>query len=195
MPNQISQSNKLTAYSPLAGLNHAPKCEYDGVSLEEILFPGLVRIQSTESIRNSFPQQALIEALACDLPTPGNITWADDLRIHWLTPNEWLVVTPQGQEEKLCLHLAHLPVYITEISDSRVTISVTGKKATALLSQVSALDLQDKSFPINSGTVTRFANISAMITRTHNMRFEITVDRAYAVYIWNWLKDAVNGLG
>jgi len=160
--------------------------------LEERAGLGLLRLQ----VYRADPEikQAIAQSLEMALPEAGYFSQQDDKRIHWLTPTEWLLVLPSTQVDTLSAQLECQPVYLTDMSDSRVTLQLTGEQSSQLLAQGCALDLQDRAFPQGSSTVTKLTKIPAMVSRTGEQYFEVTVDRSFADYIWNWLVDGVEGL-
>ncbi|TQV70514.1 hypothetical protein FKG94_21055 [Exilibacterium tricleocarpae] len=190
----------LTATSALTDCHRNGRAaffENDGVTLEELPFLGMLRLQGPGADPAFCAQVA---ALAMPLSAPGNMGVQDAtsskpaLRCHWLAPNEWLLVTAAGAEpavaQSLAPALAGRLALVTPISDSRLALAASGPCAAELLSKGCALDLHRRQFMPGETTVTRFAKVAGMITRTGAERYELYVDRSQARYVWQWLIDA-----
>jgi len=162
-----------------------------GVSLEELPLQGMVRLQGPGG--DALFCEQVAEALV-PLPAPGHTTARGELKCLWLTPNEWLIVTPAGGEDTVLTALA--PVLegrvslASMITDSRLAVEITGPCAAELLSKGCALDLHRSKFVVGNTTVTRLAKSVAMVTRVQEEAYQLYVDRSQARYIWEWLVDA-----
>lgn len=175
----------LEAYDPV---------ETRGIRVSGRPYLGMLRVQYSE--RQA--AEELASLLALDLPQPGYYTQTAGQRLHWLTPNEYLVVTEPGSESSVLQALAPLAAsdtnHISVLSDARVTLEVSGARVTDLLSQGCSLDLYPSRFGVGATTVTRFAQLPLMLSKTGDCRFELTVDRAYARYLRDWIVDAIDGI-
>lgn len=186
----------LQARSALADLHNGRATahwENKSVNLRELTFLGMVRLQGPGTDK---PFIHALKALKIPLPEPCRVTEANEIRCLWLGPNEWLLTTAPGTEDKLLeklnsLNAKHL-MHAGLMTDSRVAIEVSGGASPDLLSKGCSLDLHGSVFKPGHCAVTRFANIPLMITRTDDNTFEIYVDRAQAHYIWDWLVDAAS---
>lgn len=162
----------------------------DRLTLQERPFVGLVKLQRTT---NSHAFNEAVAAANVLLPSPGQVSVTDKYRCLWLTPNEWLFVVPPATEARLINKLTarlNERALITDISDSRVLIVISGDSAHTLLAKGSALDWHPAKFIVGQCAVTRFAGIAAMVHRLSEQDYELFVERSYAVYCWDWLVDA-----
>jgi len=150
----------------------------------ERAFLGMLRIQ-TLRMDGGLLQQ-LTDRLGT-LPEAGYFKQQQDRRTHWLSPQEYLVVVEDGQEQLVIDLLADLPVYVSIISDSRVTLSLIGQHIPELLAQRCGLDLHPDVFAVGCSTITRMAGLPVMVSRLGNVEYEVTVDRSYGQYFWDWL--------
>ena len=131
-------------------------------------------------------QQALRERLG-ELPRPGYFVEREGRRIHWLGPKEFLVIMDRDCEAMIIDRLADLPVKLSIISDSRVTLSLSGEQVAMNLAQHCALDLHSEVFAVGCSTVTRLAGLAAMVSRVGECEYEVSVDRACGGYLWGCL--------
>lgn len=147
----------------------------------ERAFLGMVRIQLLA--RDAILLGQLSECLGV-LPDPGFYTQQPSRRIHWLTPTEYLVVVEANGEPAVMDLLAHLPVYLSVVSDSRLTLGLEGGHVPELLARRCALDLRPQVFTSGRSTVTRLAGLPVMVTRLEGDCYELTIDRCYGEYLW-----------
>ena len=152
--------------------------------VKEYAFLGMVRIQVLKMDGQLLQQ--LTNKLGA-LPEPGNFTQHQGWRIHWLTPDEYLLVVEEGGEQKVMALLADLPLYVSVISDSRMTLCVCGEHVPDLLAERCALDLHPDVFLVGCSTVTRMAGLPVMVSRMDRYSYEVTTDRSYGHYLWDWL--------
>lgn len=145
---------------------------------------GMLRIQTPKMAA------ALLQPLADrlgTLPEPGYLTQQQEWRIHWLAPREYLVVTEADKEQSVIELLADLPVYVSIISDSRLTLGLQGAHMPERLAQRCGLDLHPDRFRVGCSTITRIAGLPVMVSRLGQSDYEVTLDRSYGQYVWDWL--------
>ncbi|ARN73833.1 sarcosine oxidase subunit gamma [Oceanicoccus sagamiensis] len=160
------------------------------LTLEEMPCLGLVKLQ--RAVKGAAFHSA-VTAAKLVLPSPGWTSGNDHGRCLWLTPHEWLWVMPAGREGEWIDRLTPLfndVALLTDISDSRVVIALSGKHVQDLLAKASAVDWHVDRFAIGQCAVTRFAQVAVLVHRISEQGYELLVDRAYGVYLWDWLVDA-----
>ncbi len=82
---------------------------------------------------------------------------------------------------------------ISDVSDSRTGIEVSGVHARALLSRVCALDLDTTSFVPGQCAQTLLVRVPLLLHQLDDRpTFHLYVDRSVARYAWEWLTDAAN---
>ena len=150
----------------------------------ERAFLGMLRIQALRMDAELLRQ--LADRLGT-LPEAGYFKQRQTQRVHWLSPQEYLLVVAEGQEQLIIDLLADLTVYVSVISDSRLTLSLVGQHIPELLAQRCGLDLHPDVFAVSRSTITRMAGLPVMVSRIGDIDYEITIDRSYGEYFWNWL--------
>lgn len=118
----------------------------------------------------------------------------------WLGPDEWLVVAADGAETALESWLANAVAphggTVTDVSESRTTVVVTGPNARDVLAKGCPLDLHPRAFAAGTCAQSIVAKVGAIIHRTdsgaagEHARFELHVLRSFADYLWRFLEDA-----
>ncbi len=186
----------ISVFQAAAPLDPALGIKGASFSIQAGALLGMIRVQGRAVAQELTTVVQQHTGLA--LPEPGTVSRSDMHRLHWLTPQEWLLVTAEGAEHAIAADLAAAwqgqALYATVISDSRAVIEVSGPDAPTLLAQGCALDFHATQFAVLHSTVTRFAGVAAMVTRIEGDCFELVVDRALARYVWDWLAESVKGL-
>jgi sarcosine oxidase subunit gamma len=205
-------------HSPLAHLGLAARAteavaEFEvGVLMGERPFRGLVNLRGPAG--DQAFDKAVQEALGVALPSEPNTTAGQgDLRVFWLGPDEWWVVTPgdgPAMADKLRAALAGQKAAVTDVSESRTCIHVRGARARDLLAKGCPLDLHPRVFSV--GRCAQSLCAKAMIT-LHQVAddgddsadandasgggpaYDVYVLNSFAEYLWLWLEDAAREYG
>lgn len=218
-------ANSFLRHSPLAHLGltaratepEAGGAPEPGVLMGERPFRGLVNLRGPAG--DQAFDKAVQEALGVALPsepntttgtTPGTTAGKDDLRVFWLGPDEWWVVTPgdgPAMAEKLRAALAGQKAAVTDVSESRICIHIRGARARDLLAKGCPLDLHPRVF--SAGRCAQSHCAKAMIT-LHQVAddgddgdaaseggpaYDVYVLNSFAEYLWFWLEDAAREYG
>jgi len=114
--------------------------------------------------------------------------------VQWMSPDEWLLIVPQGEEfaveNKLRAAMGDEHYAITNISGGQTLIALEGEKARELLMKSVVYDVHPDNFPPGKGVTTVFAKASVNLRRPTADRWELVVRRSFADYSWLWLLDA-----
>ncbi len=201
-------------HSPLAHLGLAARAteavaEFEvGVLMGERPFRGLVNLRGPAGDKTF--DEAVQKALGVALPSePNTTTGQDDLRVFWLGPDEWWVVTPgdgPAMADKLRAAVAGQKAAVTDVSESRTCIHISGARARDLLAKGCPLDLHPRVF--SAGRCAQSLCAKAMIT-LHQVAddsdggeadgsgpaYDVYVLNSFAEYLWLWLEDAAREYG
>ncbi|MDH3762769.1 MAG: sarcosine oxidase subunit gamma [Gammaproteobacteria bacterium] len=138
----------------------------------------------------------VLKVLGIEAPTEANtMIEAGDNRVFWLGPDEWLVVTPAGQQAKLKadLQAALNGVFSSVVDNSSglTTIHVSGDNAAALIATDCPLDLHARAFKPGQCAQTRLARAGMTISPlSDGSGFELIIRRSFADYLLLWLQEA-----
>ncbi|MCC7048287.1 MAG: sarcosine oxidase subunit gamma [Alphaproteobacteria bacterium] len=131
---------------------------------------------------------------------PNTAARAGRFDLLWLGPDEWLVVAADGTEAELEARLnaaigAHGGT-VTDVSETRTTIVVSGPSARDMLAKGCPLDLHPRAFAGGACAQSLVAKVGVILHRTdagaagEPARFELHVLRSFADYLWRFLEDA-----
>lgn len=177
-----------------------------GVALGERPLPGIVDVRGNAG--DSGFMGAFEAGLGFALPVEPNTTAGQDgARALWLGPDEWWIVTPgaapgSGWETAVSLRAAlsgHVCA-ITEVSDSRACVRLSGPHARAVLEKGCPLDFHAREFAPGQCAQSHLAKAGVMLHRLDDdpgddSVFDIYVLRSFADYLWRWLEDAAREFG
>ncbi|MDR5868036.1 sarcosine oxidase subunit gamma [Halomonas koreensis] len=141
--------------------------------------------------------EAVREVLGVTLPgePQGLVHDAEGRRsIQWISPDEWLVIVPGGEEFALenrlreALGGAHFA--ISNVSGGQTLVELEGEAARELLMKSVIYDVHPSHFPVGKGVTTVFAKATVILRRPSEDRWELVVRRSFADYTYRWLLDA-----
>ncbi len=162
--------------------------------IEEKPFNGYINLRGKSD--NTGFSAGVLKVLGIEAPTEANtVIDAGDNRIYWLGPDEWLIVTPAGQQDRLKSDLlAALKGVFSSVVDNSsglTMIHVTGENAAALLATDCPLDLHPREFKPGQCAQTRLAKAGMTISPLADASgFEVIIRRSFADYLLLWLQDA-----
>ena len=173
-----------------------------GVIFEELAFCVHLNLRCDPS--DSQTLTAASTALGVGLPlVPNTFHEASDIRIHWLGPDEWLVLAPMTHThlfEKINSAWTGLHHSVTDITGGQTVVRIEGERAREVLNQGCTLDLHQRVFKVGQCAQSLLAHVPVLISRcTDNgngtCRFDLVVRRSYADHLVKWLVDAAREIG
>ncbi|MGO2241740.1 MAG: sarcosine oxidase subunit gamma [Halomonas sp.] len=141
--------------------------------------------------------EAVRATLGMNLPAKPNALAFDDSgerSIQWLSPDEWLLIVPEGEEFKLertlreTLGDTHFS--IVNASGGQTVLTLSGANARDVLMKSTSYDVHPNAFPAGKGVTTVFAKATVVLRRPSEARWELVVRRSFADYCYRWLLDA-----
>ncbi|WP_280552902.1 sarcosine oxidase subunit gamma family protein [Halomonas sp. 25-S5] len=119
---------------------------------------------------------------------------AGERSIQWLSPDEWLLIVPGGEEAALenrlreALGDAHFA--ISNVSGGQTLVELEGESARELLMKSVVYDVHPSHFPVGKAVTTVFAKATVILRRPDEQCWELVVRRSFADYTYRWLLDA-----
>lgn len=132
-------------------------------------------------------------ATGLDLPTKANtVASAGEMMILWLGPDEWWIVGPEGRTEDLLAGLRQAfqgqHTAVTDVSESRTVITLTGPKARDLLARGISLDLHPRAFAAGQCAQTSLSKANVLLHQTDDRpSYDIYVLKSFTDYLWQWM--------
>ncbi|UTW06322.1 sarcosine oxidase subunit gamma [Pseudomonas benzenivorans] len=184
------------AESPLfhAGLDEAARKGKSGagVTLREKKLLGHLILRGDASDSNF--SGAVHKALGLELPVALTLVASGETSLQWLSPDEWLLIVPSGEEfateQKLRAALEGQHFAIVNVSGGQTIVELSGPKVRELLMKSTSYDVHPSNFPVGKAVGTVFAKSQLVIRHTGEDTWELLVRRSFADYIWLWLQDA-----
>ncbi|WP_404415325.1 sarcosine oxidase subunit gamma family protein [Vreelandella aquamarina] len=141
--------------------------------------------------------EAVRKVLGINLPgEPQGLTLDDSGQrsVQWLSPDEWLVIVPDGEafelETALRHELADAHYAISDVSGGQTLLELEGEGATEVLMKSVIYDVHPSHFKVGKGVTTVFAKATVILRRPSDTRWELVVRRSFADYTYRWLLDA-----
>ncbi len=163
-------------------------------TIREVPFLGFLNLRGKSN--NTGLQAATLKVLGCEPPVEANtMIESGDNRIYWLGPDEWLIVTPTGQQTQLAtdLRAALKGVFssVVDYSSGLTLLEISGDNAANLLASDCPLDLHPRVFKPGQCAQTRLAKAGMTIAPMRDGKgFEVIIRRSFADYLGLWLQDA-----
>ena len=150
---------------------------------------------------NAALMQAFSGVLGYGLPLEANRTNGEgEHRALWLGPDEWLVTLPPEQETALFEALSEAAAghhaALSNVSDARIVLTLSGPRARDVLEKGCSLDLHPRAFQAGHCAQTRLARAAILLHQTDDApAYDIHVAWSFAAYLWVWLEDAAAEFG
>ena len=134
------------------------------------------------------------EMFGIALPTTPRRVAADATAFIWAGPGHWLAVAESEEghrfEARLREGLAGL-ASVSDQSDGRVIIRISGVKARDVLAKGIPLDLHPRAFGPGHAAATVAAHIGVQIWQLDDApTYELAMFRGFAVSFWEWLIES-----
>lgn len=130
---------------------------------------------------------------------PNTVAEGTDCSILWLAPSRWLAVSSrrpaQGFEDGLLAALGEVPAAVTDVSNGRTAIRVSGRAARGLFAKGCPLDFHARRFRPGDCAQSSLGQIATLFHAVGNDRIDIYFARGFAVSLWVWLTDAAAEFG
>ena len=133
----------LNREKTIHSFNHNNIIEHFGIKIQELPYVNKINLRLDPN--NNDYMSICGKILGAVLPTkPNTYVQNKKVKIIWLGPDEWIVINDQENELfiKLKNELGDLEASVTDVSENRTIIRLSGKKIMTLLSKFLVLDLE-----------------------------------------------------
>lgn len=188
-------NTKVRPDTPLAHINFKSD-QKGGVTFQELGFYGHLTLRGDSA--NAEFVASVETVLGLSLPVAALTSASNDsTSIHWISPNEWLIITSKGDEAELETNLrAKLTGHfaIVDVSGGQTVFELSGDDVICLMKKSCAYDIEAE-LPIGKTVTTHFAKASVVMNRVDERRFMLVVRRSFSDYVWRWIEDATDEFG
>jgi methylglutamate dehydrogenase subunit D len=144
--------------------------------------------------------EAAQDAFGIELPTTPRRVERDGIAFLWAGPGQWLAVAgpgrPAGKFETMLAGVFDGHASITEQSDGRTVIRMSGPRARDALAKGLPIDLHPRAFKPGDTALTLAAHIGLQIWQLDAApTYDIAVFRGFARSFWHFLLDAAAEYG
>lgn len=167
--------------------------------LAELTPPGQINLRG--DVKDARFARAVGSVLGCLLPLNANtVQSATDVTVLWLGPDEWLVLTPPGDETALAAALraalGDLHAAVTDVTGNRALFRLSGPDARLVLAKGCGLDLHPRAFTPGRCAQTILARAGVILRQVDEVpTYDILPRRSFGDYVWSWLCDAMAEYG
>ncbi len=163
------------------------------LSIREVPFVSQLNLRADP--KDAVLIQSFAAVLGFELPAvPNTVASREGRRALWLSPDEWLVVGPEGQqgviEQELRNGLNGAFSSIVDVSANRTVLELRGAKARNVLAHGVPLDLDARSFSSGQCAQTVLSKAQVIIECRDEADLQVYVRASFATYIADWLLDA-----
>ena len=173
--------------------------EHGNIKIQELPFINKINLRFDP--RNKNYMSLCDKILGIILPTkPNTYSKNEKVKSLWLGPDEWLIVNESKNDlfSKLTNELKEEETSVTDVSENRTVIRLTGEKIFILLSKFLTLDLDNNLFNQSCCAQTLFVKVPSLLIRNNNENeipeIDIFINRSHANYIYNLLVDGTKNL-
>lgn len=165
----------------------APETSYagePGVTLRERTDYTLAQIASFRG-REAELSEAVHARFGVELPTSPKRVVSGATSFIWAGPGKWLATSTEATD------FTGLPGAVSDQSDGRSVLSVSGPKAGETLSALISLDLHPRAFATGDAALSHAASISVHLWQADDApTYEIACFRTFAATLWRWIAHA-----
>ncbi|MCR8923508.1 sarcosine oxidase subunit gamma family protein [Dasania sp. GY-MA-18] len=162
-----------------------------GVCLQELKLLGHLVLRGDPN--NQSFVAGVTKVLGVALPAALKTEVIGELSVHWVSPDEWLLIMPAKQAFQLERELrAELTGHyaIVNVSGGQTVLRLTGPDVDKVLCKSTPYDVHERNFPVGKVVTSVFAKSQAVISRSGEEAWDLVVRRSFADYLWLWLQDA-----
>ena len=172
------------------------KKSFNGILIEERNFTGKINLRGKSADKDFMKNVGSVLDLV--LPVEPNVRVSNNnINIIWLSPNEWLIETPETDTKKILNLLKssinHQKTAVTDVSFNRTVLRLEGKDVLTLLSKYLVINIEEVLKKNYSVAQTIFIKIPILLIRNNSddqiTSIDIHLNRSHAKYVYELLVD------
>ena len=151
-------------------------------------------------LRGSLSEKKFITStkkhLSQQFPASPNSFYDDTkVRVIWLGPDEWLILTDVTELDSLKDDLTRALIKshsaLVDVSDNSTIIEIKGRYSREILMKGCSLDIHPSVFQTGCSAQTDLGLANIILLKTaDDPVYQIIVRASFASYLWDWLVDA-----
>ena len=136
--------------------------------------------------------------LSQQFPASPNSFYDDNkVRVIWLGPDEWLILSDAAELDSLKDNLARALIKshsaLVDVSDNSTIIEIKGRYSREILMKGCSLDIHPSVFQTGCSAQTDLGLANIILLQTaDDPVYQIIVRASFASYLWDWLVDAAH---
>tara|TARA_B100000029_G_scaffold118729_1_gene111825 strand:+ start:7255 stop:7836 length:582 start_codon:yes stop_codon:yes gene_type:complete len=173
--------------------------DHFGIKFQEVSFINKINLRIDPN--NNLHTSTCEKILGAILPTkPNTFTENEKVKIIWLSPDEWIIVNKKEKNllQDLENELGNKDASVTDISENKTIIKISGNKIYKLLSKFLVLDLEKNLSNESACAQTLFVKVPILLVRNNNEKeipeLDIFVNRSQSNYVYNLIVDGTQNL-
>ena len=168
----------------------------NGISIEEKDLVGKINLRGKSTDKEFMKNVGSVLDLV--LPIEPNVKVSNNnISIIWLSPNEWLIESPESETQKILTLLKSTlnpqKTAITDVSFNRTVLRLEGNNVFTLLSKFLVLNIEEVLKNNFSVAQTIFIKIPILLIRNNGddeiSSIDIHLNRSHAKYVYELLID------
>lgn len=138
----------------------------------------------------------LADRFGWSLPEVGETRLTGERGLVWSAPGQWLAIAETRADLAGLAEALRDVAAVTDQSDARAIVRVSGRHAREALSKGLAIDLHPSAFHAGRAAVTSIAHVGAQVwQRDDAPTYDLAVARSFAGSFWGWLGHACEEFG
>jgi len=142
---------------------------------------------------------SLAPELGFSLPSAPAVAGTAALSALWAGPDQWLLRgTDRARLDATLVRLMPLAA-VSEQSDARAVLRISGPSARDVLAKGCLLDLHPRAFPVRATALSMIAHMGVQLWRDEDEAdgptFELLLARSMAGSFWSWLSASAAEFG
>ena len=189
----MPEPRKTSALAPYA--EHFAAIARDDLAIREVPFQVQVNLRGDPGAEGF--GKAVRTVAGCALPGANQVSRGPDRSVLWLGPDEWLVVSADGEGADLAAEFLALltgqHVSVLDVSANRTIFELSGEGAREVLAKGCSLDLFPRALAVDHCAQTLLANVQIILEKVDSLpTYRIYVRPSFARYLADWLLKAVD---
>ena len=141
-------------------------------------------------------RQVLDERFNWSLPDTGTTSLKGERGLVWSGPDQWLALFETRREMAGLVQALQGLAAVTDQSDARAIVRVSGPDAWAFLAKGLAIDLHPRAFQPGQVAVTALAHMGAQVWQRDAVpTYDLAVARSSTGSVWSWMSHAAAEFG